>query len=183
MFPTCDYFMFMEDDFGKHKQNNHTHADSHISTSIPRFDTWSSCRSFSETIWGHAVDLFIALYPQPQIRPTTNRCSSCLRFESTVLCERMMEALSHAITKSNHYSPDWSALRVSFGLNGMVVPCKDLPVRSSIEDLFSFGLFAVTYWCCDQLSFGLFAVIYWCCDLLVLWSIGAVIYYRLVSLL
>ena len=44
-----------------------------------------------------------------------------------VLCDRAMEAISHVISKSDRYSPDWSALRVSFGLNGMVVPCKDLP--------------------------------------------------------
>ena len=29
-----------------------------------------------------------------------------------------MEAYWHAIRKSSAYSPDWSALRVSYGLNG-----------------------------------------------------------------
>jgi hypothetical protein len=58
-FPTCDYFMFMEDDF--------------------------------------------------------------------TMCDSGYEAIWHAIGKSNSYSPDWAGLRVSYGLNGIVVPCKDLP--------------------------------------------------------
>jgi len=43
-----------------------------------------------------------------------------------VLCDKTMEAVSHALAKSSAYSPDWSALRISYGLNGLIVPCKDL---------------------------------------------------------
>ena len=32
-----------------------------------------------------------------------------------VLCDKTMEAVSHALAKSSAYSPDWSALRISYG--------------------------------------------------------------------
>ena len=46
------------------------------------------------------------------------------------MCDGTMEAIQHALKKSAVYSPNFSGLRISFGLNGFIVPCKDLPAMS-----------------------------------------------------
>jgi hypothetical protein len=48
-----------------------------------------------------------------------------------VMCDSMFEATLHAIRKSSAYNPSWSGLRISFGLNGLLVPCGDLPALST----------------------------------------------------
>ena len=44
-----------------------------------------------------------------------------------VMCDSALKALRHAAAKADAYNPGWSGLRISFGLNGVVVPCKDVP--------------------------------------------------------
>lgn len=45
------------------------------------------------------------------------------------LCPHGMQALHHAIGKASAYAPmGWSALRVSYGMNGVVLPAQDLPI-------------------------------------------------------
>lgn len=43
-----------------------------------------------------------------------------------ILCPHGMLALHYLIAKANDYYPEWSALRVSYGLNGVLVRSQDI---------------------------------------------------------
>ena len=52
-----------------------------------------------------------------------------------LLCPSGLQAALHAMSRAYRYDPDWIALRVSYGFNGIVVP--QVPPRGSSLRLLS----------------------------------------------
>jgi hypothetical protein len=54
-------------------------------------------------------------------------CSFMFMEDDFRLCPRGVEALAYLLAKAQAVHPDWNEIRVSFGLNGGIIPVSDVP--------------------------------------------------------